>query len=281
VREVDRSSSSAIHNDTRHSQSTYSKPELRLTALQELHYKQSMRSILKASTNWACQTPHRSNSKRRDKRTTRSCSSSLFKPRWRQRQRNFTHSQKSSENTFSDERTERVRPGAWEKKTCQGSRHLEAAPNRAQWTISGTVEVIGTTDERGPLLAVFKSEALIWGSFWRALKFQLFSWRASSNSRRQSKNIELKLWSLAQFRWIRRNSSECEITLHKITMPKRDEDFVQSLGLQLVISFEDALWSSSCAGWEELRKHWVRRLHKHHSNYYSKLENSATYLCKC
>ena len=34
-----------------------------------------------------------------------------------------------------------------------------------------------------------KIEALIWVSFWRALKFQLFSWRAGSNPRRQSKNI--------------------------------------------------------------------------------------------
>ena len=39
---------------------------------------------------------------------------------------------------------------------------------------------------------MLKIEALIWVSFWRALKFQLFSWRAGSNPRRQSKNIEMK-----------------------------------------------------------------------------------------
>ena len=38
---------------------------------------------------------------------------------------------------------------------------------------------------------MFKIEALTWVSFWRALKFQLLSWRAGSNSRRQSKNIEM------------------------------------------------------------------------------------------
>ena len=57
----------------------------------------------------------------------------------------------------------------------------------------------------------------------------------------------LKSRSLMQFRWIRPNLSECEITLHKITMPKRDEGFVQSLELELVVSFENGFWSSSCA----------------------------------
>jgi hypothetical protein len=37
----------------------------------------------------------------------------------------------------------------------------------------------------------FKIEALIWISFWRALKFQPFSGRVDSNPRRQSKNIEM------------------------------------------------------------------------------------------
>jgi hypothetical protein len=40
--------------------------------------------------------------------------------------------------------------------------------------------------------AMFKFEALIRASFWRALKFQLFSWRVGSNPRRRSKNIEMK-----------------------------------------------------------------------------------------
>ena len=39
---------------------------------------------------------------------------------------------------------------------------------------------------------VFKIEALLWVSFWRALTFQPFYWRAESNPRRQSKNIEMK-----------------------------------------------------------------------------------------
>ena len=38
---------------------------------------------------------------------------------------------------------------------------------------------------------MFKIEALVWVSFWRALKFQRFSWRVGSNPRRQSKNIEI------------------------------------------------------------------------------------------
>ena len=33
-------------------------------------------------------------------------------------------------------------------------------------------------------------QRFIWVSFWRALKFQPFSWRVGSNSRHQSKNIE-------------------------------------------------------------------------------------------
>ena len=33
---------------------------------------------------------------------------------------------------------------------------------------------------------------LIWVSFWRALKFQPFNWKVGSNSRRRSKNIEMK-----------------------------------------------------------------------------------------
>ena len=37
-------------------------------------------------------------------------------------------------------------------------------------------------------LLVFKIEALTWVSIWRALKFQLFSWRVGSNLRCQSKN---------------------------------------------------------------------------------------------
>ena len=45
---------------------------------------------------------------------------------------------------------------------------------------------------RGPFGVVFKIEALIWGSFWRALKWKPFSWRAGSHSRCQSKNIEMK-----------------------------------------------------------------------------------------
>ena len=39
---------------------------------------------------------------------------------------------------------------------------------------------------------MFQIEALIWVLFWRILKFQLFKWRADSNSRRQFKNIKRK-----------------------------------------------------------------------------------------
>ena len=42
------------------------------------------------------------------------------------------------------------------------------------------------------VFSMFKIEALIWVSFWRALKFQRFSWRVGSNPRHQSKNIETK-----------------------------------------------------------------------------------------
>jgi hypothetical protein len=44
--------------------------------------------------------------------------------------------------------------------------------------------------KRIPSQPMFEIEALIWVSFWRALKFQLK--RARSNPRRQSKNIEMK-----------------------------------------------------------------------------------------
>ena len=40
--------------------------------------------------------------------------------------------------------------------------------------------------------ALFKIEALIWVSFWRALKFMPFNWRVGLNPRRQSKNIGMK-----------------------------------------------------------------------------------------
>ena len=40
--------------------------------------------------------------------------------------------------------------------------------------------------------AMLKIEALIWISFWRALKFQLFNWRVGSNPKRQFKNTEMK-----------------------------------------------------------------------------------------
>ena len=42
---------------------------------------------------------------------------------------------------------------------------------------------------------MFNIEALIWISFWRAVKIQLFSWRVSSNPRHQSKNIEMNYMS--------------------------------------------------------------------------------------
>ena len=42
------------------------------------------------------------------------------------------------------------------------------------------------------LWSVFKIEVLIWASFWRVIKFQLFSWRIGLNPRRSSKNIETK-----------------------------------------------------------------------------------------
>ena len=43
-----------------------------------------------------------------------------------------------------------------------------------------------------PSPSMFKSEALIWVSFWKAFKFQPFSLRLGSNPRRQSKNIKMK-----------------------------------------------------------------------------------------
>ena len=39
--------------------------------------------------------------------------------------------------------------------------------------------------------AMFKIEALVWVSFWRALKFQFFNQRACSDPRHQFKNIEM------------------------------------------------------------------------------------------
>ena len=42
------------------------------------------------------------------------------------------------------------------------------------------------------LQSMFKIEAIVWVSIWRALKFQLFSWRVGSNPRRQYENIEMK-----------------------------------------------------------------------------------------
>ena len=41
------------------------------------------------------------------------------------------------------------------------------------------------------LESVFKIEALVWVSIWRALKFQPFKWIFGSIPRRQSKNIEM------------------------------------------------------------------------------------------
>ena len=57
---------------------TSSEPYFRLTASQELHYKQSMRGILKLNANMARQTPRRTNNKRIDKCSTRSCSPAAF-----------------------------------------------------------------------------------------------------------------------------------------------------------------------------------------------------------
>ena len=42
------------------------------------------------------------------------------------------------------------------------------------------------------LLTAFKIEALVWVSFWRALKYRRFIRRVGSNARRQSKNINMK-----------------------------------------------------------------------------------------
>ena len=39
---------------------------------------------------------------------------------------------------------------------------------------------------------VVKIEALIWVSFWRALKFFSFTWQVGSNPRHQSKNVEMQ-----------------------------------------------------------------------------------------
>ena len=42
---------------------------------------------------------------------------------------------------------------------------------------------------------MFKIAALLWNSFWRALKSQPFKWRVASNPRRQSKYVEMKIQS--------------------------------------------------------------------------------------
>ena len=109
-----------------------------------------MRSILKSSANRARQTPRRSGSKRRDMRSNRSCSPAAFSSKGKDPSLTLRNHQKANSPT----REPRKRPGAWEKKTWQGSRHLEASPNRAQWTISGAVRVVGSADERGALLGL-------------------------------------------------------------------------------------------------------------------------------
>ena len=42
------------------------------------------------------------------------------------------------------------------------------------------------------LWSALKIEALGWVSFWKASKFQPFSWRVGSNPRRRPKNVEMK-----------------------------------------------------------------------------------------
>ena len=42
-------------------------------------------------------------------------------------------------------------------------------------------------------MQLFKIEVLIWVSFWRALRFQPFTWTVGSNPKRQSKNVEMQI----------------------------------------------------------------------------------------
>ena len=104
----------AIHNDLRHSQSTYSKSEFHLIDSQELHYKKSMRSISKSSVNRARQTPRRSSSSnRKDKRSHRSCSPAAFSSKGKGKDKDTSltlrYHQKANFPT-------RERPGAWQKR---------------------------------------------------------------------------------------------------------------------------------------------------------------------
>jgi hypothetical protein len=71
-------------------------------------------------------------------------------------------------------------------------------------------------------VSIFEIETFIRVSIWRALKFRLFGWKSNSNSRRQSKNIEMKykthiklvheLYSTCfeyNVRWIKTQPSNC------------------------------------------------------------------------
>jgi hypothetical protein len=137
----------AIHDDTRYSQSTYSEPEFHPTAWQELHYKQSMRSILKSSKQGTSNTP-RSNSKRRKKRSTRICSAATFSSKGEDKDKDTSLTLRNHQKTHSPTREPREcdlgrgrkRP---DKAAATWKRH-----QIVQWTILGTVEVIGSADER-------------------------------------------------------------------------------------------------------------------------------------
>ena len=96
--------------------------------------------------------------------------------------------------------------GFFSETRCQWSplpTHLEL-PSTGVWSIvkdcswnqARNVKILTTFavehDEGCVCSAVFKIEALIWVSFWRAVKFQPFNRRVGWNLRRRSKNIEMK-----------------------------------------------------------------------------------------
>jgi hypothetical protein len=145
---VDRSSSSTIHDNTRHSQSTYSEPEIHPIAWQELHYKQSMRSILKSSTNRARQTPRRSNSKRRNKHSTRICSAAAFSSKGEDKAKDTSLTLRNHQKTHFPTREPRECDLGHGRKRPAKAAATWKRHQIVQWTILGTVEVIGSADER-------------------------------------------------------------------------------------------------------------------------------------
>ena len=98
---------------------TSSEPNSCLTASQELCYKQSTRSILKSSANMACQTPRRS--KRKDKRSTRSCSPVTFSSKDEDKDKDTSPTLRNHQKTHSPTREQKERPRPWKKRLDKSS----------------------------------------------------------------------------------------------------------------------------------------------------------------